>query len=253
MTMGTELMTIDDMQKLAQNIAHGGLFQAFKNVDHTMTLMMLCQAEGIHPIMALRRYDIIQGRPALKSDAMLADFQQRGGKVGWDVMSDTEVKATFEAPGLSKPVTVSWTIEQAKRAGIAGKDNWKNYPRAMLRARVVSEGIRAAMPGIVAGVYTPEEVQDFAMDPQPTQQSGQKVVDVEVAKPQEPAANQDQIKALCAAMNSIGVKDREDVLDWCAKVIGRKIGSRRDLTVSECSKCIDAAIEPPQDEPGRNG
>ena len=253
--MGAELMTVEDVQKLAQNVARGGLFQAFKNSDHAMTLMMLCQAEGIHPIMALRRYDIIQGRPALKSDAMLADFQARGGKVGWDVMSDTEVKATFEAPGLTKPVTVSWTIGQAQKAGIAGKDNWKNYPRAMLRSRVVSEGIRASMPGIVAGVYTPEEVQDFlpiSAQAQPTAAPAAPVVDAEVVQPK---ASADQIKALCAAMNTIGIKDREDVLKWCAERVGHPIGSRKDLTVAECSACIDAAKTPApaESEPGSDG
>ena len=253
--MANELMTLEDVQKLAQNVVRGGLFQAFKNADHAMTLMMLCQAEGIHPIMALRRYDIIQGRPALKSDAMLADFMGRGGKVGWDVMSDTEVKATFEAPGLSKPVTVSWTIEQAKRAGIAGKDNWNHYPRAMLRARVVSEGIRVAMPGIVAGVYTPEEVQDFApmtsAPVQTTPSADPSVIDAEVVPPAAPKASAEQIKALCAAMNGLGIKDREDVLAWCAEVVGHPIASRKDLTVAECSKCIDATKEPA--EPGSAG
>src|SRR5207253_3013162 len=49
--------------------------------------------------------------------------------------------------------------------GLAGKDNWKNYPRQMLTARVISEGIRTVLPGVVAGVYTPEENQDFAPEP----------------------------------------------------------------------------------------
>jgi hypothetical protein len=52
-------------------------------------------------------------------------------------------------------------LAQAKSIGIANKDNWKNYPRAMLRARCVSEGIRSVYPGCVVGVYTPEEIQDF--------------------------------------------------------------------------------------------
>ena len=43
----------------------------------------------------------------------------------------------------------------------AGKDNWKNYPRAMLRARVISEGVRTCYPAIASGIYTPEEVGDF--------------------------------------------------------------------------------------------
>jgi hypothetical protein len=52
-------------------------------------------------------------------------------------------------------------MAQAKAIGLATKDNWKNYPKAMLRARCISEGIRTVYPGCIVGVYTPEEVQDM--------------------------------------------------------------------------------------------
>ncbi|MBK8271408.1 MAG: recombinase RecT, partial [Planctomycetes bacterium] len=58
-------------------------------------------------------------------------------------------------------VTVAWTLETAKEAELAGKDMWKKFPRAMLRARVISEGIRTVFPGVLAGMYTPEEVRDM--------------------------------------------------------------------------------------------
>jgi hypothetical protein len=52
-------------------------------------------------------------------------------------------------------------MARAKQAGIAGKDNWKNYPRAMLRSRCISEGVRAVAPGVATGIYTVDEVQDM--------------------------------------------------------------------------------------------
>jgi len=58
-------------------------------------------------------------------------------------------------------------MARAKSAGFAGKDNWRKFPRAMLRSRVVSEGIRTVFPGVVVGVYTPEEVADFDDRPTP--------------------------------------------------------------------------------------
>jgi hypothetical protein len=63
-------------------------------------------------------------------------------------------------------------MEMAHRLGFTKKENWRNYPRAMLRARCISEGIRTVFPACVAGVYTPEEVQDFSPP------KGAKVVDV---------------------------------------------------------------------------
>jgi hypothetical protein len=91
---------------------------------------------------------------------MLARFQQAGGTVNWKVYTDAEVTGVFSHPAGGS-LEVSWTMTQAKSIGIANKDNWRNYPRAMLRARCLSEGIRAVYPGCVVGVYTPEEVQDF--------------------------------------------------------------------------------------------
>lgn len=44
---------------------------------------------------------------------------------------------------------------------MTGKDNYKKFPRQMLRARVISEGVRAVYPGVLQGMYTPEEVQEF--------------------------------------------------------------------------------------------
>lgn len=40
------------------------------------------------------------------------------------------------------------------------KVNWKQSPRQMLTARVVTEGVRLVNPGLIAGIYTPEEIQD---------------------------------------------------------------------------------------------
>jgi hypothetical protein len=58
-------------------------------------------------------------------------------------------------------------MARAKAAGLGSKDNWKSYPRQMLRARVISEGVRATFPAVLNGMYTPEEVQEFD-SPRPT-------------------------------------------------------------------------------------
>ena len=154
------LVPLNDIQQMAEVASSSRMF-GFKNQQEAMAIMLLCQAENLHPAVAMRDYHVIQGRPALKADAMLARFQQAGGSVKWKEYTDDKVTGEFSHPA-GGTLEVSWTLEQAKRIGIANKDNWRNYPRAMLRARVLSEGIRAVYPGCVVGVYTPEEVQDFA-------------------------------------------------------------------------------------------
>jgi hypothetical protein len=161
---------------MASAVAKSGLF-GVKTADQAMALMLIAQAEGMHPAIAARDYHVIQGRPALKTDAMLARFQSAGGKVVWETYTDDQVTGVFShAQGGS--ISITWTIEQAKKIGLAGKDNWRNYPRAMLRARCISEGIRTVYPGCVVGTYSVEEVQDFDDSPQKPQKAAKRAVDV---------------------------------------------------------------------------
>ena len=169
----SQLITVDQIQTMANAVVKSQLF-GMKTVEQATALMLIAQAEGYHPALAARDYHIIQGRPTLKAETMMARFQQQGGKVEWKTLTDKEVTATFSHPSGGS-ATITWTFEQAKQAGLTGKDNWKNYPRAMLRARVVSEGIRTVFPGVVLGVYTPEEVQDIPNPPQ-TRDMGAAVV-----------------------------------------------------------------------------
>ena len=155
----SNLVPLQDITQMAE-VAAGSKMFGFKNPQEAMAIMLLCQAENLHPAVAMRDYHVIQGRPALKADAMLARFQQAGGSVQWKDYTDEKVTGVFSHPSGGS-LEVSWSLAQAKSIGIANKDNWKNYPRAMLRARCVSEGIRSVFPGCVVGIYTPEEVQDF--------------------------------------------------------------------------------------------
>lgn len=157
-----EAMSFAVMERMAATVAKSGLF-GMKTAEQALTLMALAQSEGIHPMTAVRDYHIIEGRPSLKADTMLARFQQAGGKVEWLSLTDKKVEAKFShaAGGIA---TIAWTIEMAQTAGLAGRNVWKSYPRAMLRSRVISEGVRTVFPSVISGVYTPEEIVD--LDPQ---------------------------------------------------------------------------------------
>ena len=145
--------------------------------------MCLAQANGLHPAKAAERYHIIQGRPAMKADAMLAAFQESGGKVRW--VKRTEKECTLH---LSHPqggeLDVTWSIDRATKAGLTGKSTWKQYPTQMLSARCVSEGVRALYPACLCGMYTPEEVADFDTKPAP-QTTAFEVVDENMNKEHE--------------------------------------------------------------------
>lgn len=138
-------------------------------------LALTCMCEGITPLEFAKTYHIIKGRPSMKADAMSARFRQSGGKVRWINLGDDgkEAKAEFSYDGQT--LEIAYTIDDAKK--VMGKDdkgkdridhpdsNWSKDRGAMLRARLITKAIRIIAPELIAGVYTPEELEDSGAVP----------------------------------------------------------------------------------------
>lgn len=157
------LIPINEMAVMAEAIAKSGLF-GIRTTDQALALGLLCQAEGRHPAEAARDYHVIQGRPTLKADAMLARFQQAGGRVEWTQYDDNTVTGVF-SHAQGGTLTLTWDVERAKKAGLMSRDTWKTYTRQMLRARVISEAIRTILPGVLSGCYTDDEIRSLPAEP----------------------------------------------------------------------------------------
>ena len=173
-------VSFDDMNNMAMAVFDSGMF-GVKNVAQALTLMMLAQSERIHPIKAMTQYHIIEGKPSMRADTMQAKFQQAGGIVHWIERSNEAVTAEFSHPRVHpNPLRVTWDDERVKIAGLM-KNNHQKYPIQMKSARCISEGIRAVMPGILHGFYTPEEVVDMQpMRPSVRQQASEDVIEGDV-------------------------------------------------------------------------
>lgn len=161
----SNIVPFTEMEGMASYIVRSKLFGA-KDESQAMSLMLLAQAEGLHPMTAIQDFDIVQGRPARKTHSILARFQAAGGSVAWEEINAVRACGTFSHK-QGGSLRVEWTFEQAKKAGLTGKDNWRNYPQAMLRARCIAEGVRAVFPGAIGGMLTVEEAQDAAPVHQP--------------------------------------------------------------------------------------
>jgi hypothetical protein len=156
----SNIIPVSDMTVMADSIVKSG-FYGFKTKEQVMAVMLVAQAENKHPASVVQEYDIIQGKPALKSQAILARFQLSGGSVQWDEVTPKKVKGTFKHP-QGGSLTVEWTIEMAKQAGIYREGSgWSKYPEDMLRARVISRAVRSIYPACILGHYATEEVMDF--------------------------------------------------------------------------------------------
>ena len=171
--MANEVMLpLEQIGMMAKAVSDSGLF-GIKSEAAAFSLMCIAQADGIPPIKAAVQYHIIDGKPALKSEAMLARFQASGGKIRWKERTPQRCTLWLSHPQAGE-IEVTWDIERAKAAGLAGRNTWKAYPAQMMSARCISEGIRALYPACVGGFYTPEEVRDFDAPPPSTQPESQK-------------------------------------------------------------------------------
>lgn len=153
------IASLDDMRAFAE-VAVKSRFYGFDNPDQMLPLMIIAQSEGRSFASVVQEYSVIQNRPALKAEAMLARFQRAGGHIRWTELSDKRCAAVFSHPQCD-PVEIDWDMDRAHKAGLANRGPWKSYPRSMLKARVISDGVRTAFPACLGGLYTPEEVGDF--------------------------------------------------------------------------------------------
>lgn len=158
--MNTAVIPYEQKERLAVSLVKSG-FYGIKTTDQAMALMSIAEAEGKHPATIARDFHLIGNTPAKKAEAMMRDFVQAGGAVRWHALDDTIADATFSHP-QGGTVRIVWDMERAKQAGLLKPGGmYFKYPRAMLRSRTVSEGVRTVCPLATSGVYTPEEVQDI--------------------------------------------------------------------------------------------
>jgi hypothetical protein len=165
--MGQELAirySFSELEQMAGAIAESGILGVAKK-EQALVLLLLAQAEGVHPMCGARDYHIITvqniTRPSMKAETMLSRFMANGGIVEWREYSEQKVVGFFVSPGSPKGVEITWTIEKAAKRGLTKNPLWSKFPEAMLRSRVASEGVSATMPGVKSNLYTPEEVSDF--------------------------------------------------------------------------------------------
>lgn len=154
--------SLEEVRSLSKELSVSRLLPAAmqKSPADVMLVVLTGHELGLQPMQAIRGIHIIEGKPSLSADMMSAlCLRRRDVCERITLLESTETKATYEAVRVGqKAVKMSWTMEQAKRAGVLGKGNWAKFPEAMLRARCLSAICRAVFPDLVGGVYDPDEL-----------------------------------------------------------------------------------------------
>jgi len=198
--MSGDLVPLDQLDSMAVQLAKSGLFQG-KTKEQIFGLLMFSHAEGVHPMTAMRDFDIINGRPAKKAEAMHRSFIAAGGSIEWHTLDDTKADATFKHP-QGGAARIVWDLKRVEQAQIKNEAMYKKYPRQMLRSRCISEGCRTVYPAATSGLYEPGEVQGITeknMGPAA-------VVEDEPKLDERPKVVPEQIEAIKKALTDHGVE-----------------------------------------------
>lgn len=156
-----------------------------KEADVLMTIMTGREL-GLGPMQAIRAIEVIKGKPTLKAEAMVALVRARKDVCAYLMCEASDAKvATWSTQrvGDPKPTTISWSMEQAKAAGLTSPSKtgepsmYTKYPDIMLRWRAASMLVKLVYSDIILGLYDVDEVPHEERDVTPTLTNSPATVD----------------------------------------------------------------------------
>jgi hypothetical protein len=248
-----------------------------RNRPEAITAALLAGAElGLERMASLRSIAIIKGRPTLSAEAQRGLVIAKGHELWFEESTITRAIAAGRRAGEDRIGRVTWTIDDAKRAGIAGQTNWRAYPAEMLRARASAALARAMFPDVTLGIPAAEELDDELVNgapgvpaspppddapaaPAPTRTRRRRSSSSSTPErppvpptpppdqqpepevPPEPPATDAAKRKIFALMRDVGIPagDRDRRLAYTRRVIERDLASSAELTIGEADRVID--------------
>lgn len=186
MSTGNEIVVVSpkdvgEAKSLSKDLALSALMpQALRKKPEDVLAIVLAGAElGLAPMTAIRGIHLIQGKMSLSADLMGALVNRSTACEYLTLIESTATLATYETKrrGSPAPTRMSFTIEQARRAGVLENPTWQRYPEAMLRARCLAVICRAVYPDLCLGLYDEDSaelgqvVDGQIADSKPTEQA----------------------------------------------------------------------------------
>lgn len=162
--MTTEITTLQQDLSLSATLIKSGLLPSnIKTPEAALVIIMTGRELGLLPLQALRSISVVEGKPTLSADLLLALAYKSGHCTGYDILELTEEKCVVQISRNGQvKAPYSYTIEEARKAGLANRPNWTRHTKAMLRARATAAACRAYFPDVVLGLYTPDELEDLS-------------------------------------------------------------------------------------------
>jgi hypothetical protein len=157
-----QIMPVNDIMIMAKTFAESGMFTDAKAMGQAFVKIQAGQEIGIPPFAAMSGIHIIQGKPTLGA-GLIASAVKGSGKYDYKVKEMNEKICSIDfLQGTENIGNSTFTIEDAKKAGTKNIDK---FPKNMLFARAISNGVKWFCPDVFAGpVYVPEEMPEQTVD-----------------------------------------------------------------------------------------
>jgi hypothetical protein len=154
-----KLENTNDLRSMGELMARSGFFADSRDAAQAAVKILAGQELGFGPFASMTGVHVIKGKCAVSAN-LLAAAVKRSKRYDFKVRKNTETEAAIEFFEGKEPLGVStFTIEDAKTAGLTSNDTYKRFPRNMLYARAMSNGVRWFCPDLFGGpVYVPEEL-----------------------------------------------------------------------------------------------
>lgn len=147
--------------RLAKSKMVPAIFQG--KVEDVFVTVIMGKELGLAPIMALQAICVIQGTVTLKVQTMNAIVRAKCPDAIIEIKQDHDkrevrviAKRNKEDPGYES----YWDMAMADQMGLSQKDNYRKQPMNMLKARALSDALRAVFPDVLLGLYSSEEMSD---------------------------------------------------------------------------------------------
>lgn len=209
--------TFDQALTFSQYLADSDLVpKDFKGKPGNCLIAMQWGSElGLKPLQSLQNLAVINGRPALWGDAVIA-LVMASPVCEYVTEDDDGTTAYCRVKRKGAPEQVrSFSIGDAVKAGLAGKQGpWSQYPKRMRQMRARAFALRDVFPDVLRGMPIAEELQDMTASQQQQPQGEKNMGTAEVVLPDYDQAKFDHNVGKWAKSVVDGTKTMADVLAW---------------------------------------
>ena len=209
--------TFDQAITFSQYLADSDMVpKDFKGKPGNCLIAMQWGSElGLKPLQSLQNLAVINGRPALWGDAVIA-LVMASPVCEYVTEDDDGHTATCRVKRKGAPEqTRTFSMDDAQKAGLAGKQGpWSQYPKRMRQMRARAFALRDVFPDVLRGMPVAEELQDMATATPAAVQGERHMGQAEVVLPDYDQAKFDHNVSKWAKSVADGVKTMADVLAW---------------------------------------